>query len=224
MGFAMDRNLSDRVTEFISNKIIKMEYKPGDKIIESRIAQELGLSHSPIREALRVLEKNRLVELVPRKGAYVTKITETYADSLYDILIELLVLVIKKSVKNATAVDFEKIDAAITEAENAARADDTEAYYNAMLLFCVIGLSSCRDPLLEQIISGLLPSVKRLLYPSFPYRKNNLSENLRYLQEGSQHLKNRDAKKSVKCLRAIYNHELETLNESLKAGNFFNEK
>jgi len=221
MGFTMDGSLSDRVTEFIGNKIIKMEYKPGDKIIESRVAEELGLSHSPIREALRVLEKNRLVELVPRKGAYVTEITEAYADSLYDILIEMLVLVIRKSVRNATADDFAQVDAAIAEAEKSARADDTEAYYNAIILFCVTSLSSCHDPLLEQIISGLLPSLKRLLYPSFPYRKSNLSENFRYMQEGAQHVKNRDAGMAETCLRELYNLEKRTLNEGLKAGNFF---
>lgn len=221
MGFTMDGSLSDRVTEFIGNKIIKMEYKPGDKIIESRIAEELGLSHSPIREALRVLEKNRLVELVPRKGAYVTEITEAYADSLYDILIEMLVLVIRKSVRNATDDDFSQVDAAIAEAEKASNEGDTEAYYNAIILFCVTSLSSCHDPLLEQIISSLLPSLKRLLYPSFPYRKNNLSKNFTYMQEGARHLKNRDAGMAETCLRELYNLEKTTLNESLKAGNFF---
>jgi DNA-binding GntR family transcriptional regulator len=220
MGFTMDGSLTDRVTEFIANKIIKMEYKPGDKIIESRIAAELGLSHSPIREALRVLEKNRLVELIPRKGAYVTEITESYAESLYEILIELLVLVIKKSIQNATDEDLAKLDTAIEEAEKAAQSDNIEAYYNAIIVFCVACLSSSHDQLLEQIISGLLPSLKRLLYPSFPYRENS-AENLSYLQEGARHLKHRDADMAEKTLRELYLLERKTLTEGLKAGDFF---
>ena len=52
-------NIPDILTRDISEKIIRNEIKPGERIMEARIAEEMGVSRSPVREALRILEKNK---------------------------------------------------------------------------------------------------------------------------------------------------------------------
>ena len=73
MTFAPKETLAIQVAQYVSEKIIRSEFKPGEKIQEEKLAEELGVSRSPVRESLRILEKARLVEVVPRHGAHVTE-------------------------------------------------------------------------------------------------------------------------------------------------------
>jgi DNA-binding GntR family transcriptional regulator len=90
------KNLTEYVTNYISNKIITLEMKPGERILETAIAEELGLSRGPIRDSLKILEKYWLVELLPRRGARVTEITEKYINNIFDVLIELYSIFTRK--------------------------------------------------------------------------------------------------------------------------------
>lgn len=64
------------VFEKLKDSILKGELKAGQRLMESKIAKDLGVSRTPVREAIRKLEKENYVEMVPRKGAYVKKITK----------------------------------------------------------------------------------------------------------------------------------------------------
>ena len=72
----------DLVYKSIVNGIKKGDYLPGDRIVISRVARENGCSEIPVREALRRLESEKLVELVPNRGALVTRRGPDYAVKL----------------------------------------------------------------------------------------------------------------------------------------------
>ena len=61
--------------QFLSEKIITGELKPGQKMNESTVSVQLGISRPPLREALRLLEKNHLVVNIPRRGTYVAELS-----------------------------------------------------------------------------------------------------------------------------------------------------
>ena len=64
-------NLRDQIYDILKNMIVLREIKPGEKINEERLAQQTGVSRTPIREALCRLENEKIVKMVPRRGAYV---------------------------------------------------------------------------------------------------------------------------------------------------------
>jgi DNA-binding GntR family transcriptional regulator len=68
--------LSDQIREFIVDGITAGRWAPGERIVERRIATELGVSQGPVREALRQLETLRLIESMPNRGARVREFTE----------------------------------------------------------------------------------------------------------------------------------------------------
>lgn len=218
MSAIIKANLSESITDYITNKIIKIEYKPGERIVESKIAKELSVSHSPIREALRTLEKNRLVEHIPRKGVYVTELVESTIESLFDIVIELLVLVGKKTIKNATDDDINKINAIIDQIVRAAGVYDNEDYYNNVIAFGIFCLSICNDKLLEQIIYDLLPSIQRILYLSFAARETDLIKGAGLLVKGSDAISEKDQKTAETLLRKWLALEMKNAINGLKAG------
>ena len=75
--------LRDVVFNTLRQAILRGELKPGERLMEIQLANKLGVSRTPIREAIRKLELEGLVLMIPRKGAEVAEITEK---SLRDVL------------------------------------------------------------------------------------------------------------------------------------------
>jgi len=68
--------LGEVVFEYLRNAILAGELKPGERLMEVTIAEQLGVSRTPVREAIRKLEKESFVIMIPRKGAYVADLTK----------------------------------------------------------------------------------------------------------------------------------------------------
>jgi DNA-binding GntR family transcriptional regulator len=77
--------LRQQVKEVLLERILSHQYAPGDRLIETRIAQELGVSQAPVREALRELETLRFVESAPFKGAWVREVSDGELAEIYPI-------------------------------------------------------------------------------------------------------------------------------------------
>ena len=77
--------LHEEVSQYIKETILTGELKPGDRIVESRLAQELGVSQAPVREALRELEFSGLVEQKPFSGTYVKQVTVKEIRQFYEV-------------------------------------------------------------------------------------------------------------------------------------------
>ncbi len=77
------KSLSNLVYRDLKEKILKNQLLPGDKLIEMEIASKLGVSRTPVREALKKLEEDGLVTSLPRKSFIVSKISVKEAKNLY---------------------------------------------------------------------------------------------------------------------------------------------
>ena len=80
-----DRSLGGRVFKRLREDILKGRYKQQDELREATIGKELGVSRTPVREALRQLELEGLVTIVPNKGAYVTGISQKDIWDIYQM-------------------------------------------------------------------------------------------------------------------------------------------
>jgi DNA-binding GntR family transcriptional regulator len=85
-GKIINLSLFEEVAERIQQQIISQDLKPGERIDEQALAEQFGISRTPMREALKVLQAEGLVELVPRRGCFVARLTEKDLDDIYDIL------------------------------------------------------------------------------------------------------------------------------------------
>lgn len=80
-----DRSLRGKVFERLREDILSGVYKEKEELREVSIGEELGVSRTPVREALRQLELEGLVKIIPNKGAYVTGITQADVRDIYKI-------------------------------------------------------------------------------------------------------------------------------------------
>ncbi|MBW2004984.1 MAG: GntR family transcriptional regulator [Deltaproteobacteria bacterium] len=79
------KSLMTVVLDNIRRRILTGEFRPGQKINESEIAVNLGISRSPVREAFRILERDGLITTLPRKGSYITDISLRDLEELFEI-------------------------------------------------------------------------------------------------------------------------------------------
>lgn len=93
--------LSDQVKEELLDDILSGRYKPGDRLVESQIAKSMGLSQSPVREALRDLVAMRFVEVEPHKGARVRRVEEREILEIYPVRASLEELAGRLAAKNS---------------------------------------------------------------------------------------------------------------------------
>jgi len=77
--------LREQVKELLLERILSGTYRPGDRLVETRIAQELGTSQAPVREALRDLELLRFVESEPFRGARVRSVSPEELAEIYPV-------------------------------------------------------------------------------------------------------------------------------------------
>lgn len=77
--------LREQVKELILERIVDGTYKPGERLVETRIASELGTSQAPVREALRDLELLRFVESEPFRGARVREVSQEELIEIYPV-------------------------------------------------------------------------------------------------------------------------------------------
>jgi len=105
-----DSSLSHRVYQKIRNDILERHYKENDELKESTLGKELGVSRTPVREALRQLELEGLVTIVPNKGAYVTGISTKDVKDIYAIRSTLEGLAVRWAIENITPRQVDELE------------------------------------------------------------------------------------------------------------------
>lgn len=105
-----DQSLRGRVFQSIRDGILNGKYKEHEELKEAALGKELGVSRTPVREALRQLELEGLVTIIPNKGAYVTGITKKDIRDIYQIRSLLEGLCVKWATQHITEEQLAELD------------------------------------------------------------------------------------------------------------------
>ncbi len=132
----MDSNLKVSVNEYLPLRdivfntlrkaILKGELAPGERLMEKQLAEKMGVSRTPIREAIRKLELEGLVIMVPRKGAEVAMITEQDIKDVLEVRAALESLAVKLAIKHMKKEDVNELLAINDAFIGAAKRNDAE--------------------------------------------------------------------------------------------------
>ena len=124
-------SLHDQVAERVRALIFDRQLAPGELINENVLAEKWQISRTPLREALKVLAAEGLVELVPRRGCRVIEVTETDADELFPIMALLEGRCAFEATQHASADDLHDLQRMHDALERTAAAQDVDGYYKA---------------------------------------------------------------------------------------------
>lgn len=116
--------LRERVHDTLRGRIIDGIYQPGHRMVELELADQLGVSRAPVREALRALESEGFVTVVPRKGVVVSVLTARDVQELFDIREALDVLACRRAAERATPAELAELKAQVEAARSALKEQD----------------------------------------------------------------------------------------------------
>ena len=102
-------SLREECYKIIRERILNQTYLSGSKIDIDEIAKELGVSTTPVREAISRLMSEGFVYNIPRRGFYVSEFSPEYLEDIFDVREQLEILAVEKSAKKATEKDIEDL-------------------------------------------------------------------------------------------------------------------
>lgn len=117
--------LRDVVFETLRDAIITQVLKPGERLMEIQLADELGVSRTPVREAIRKLELEGLVVMVPRKGAYVAGVSMKDIHEVYEVRAALEMLAVSLAAERITEEELDALERQVLR-ESEAEAEQDE--------------------------------------------------------------------------------------------------
>lgn len=123
--------LYEQVAERLRTRIFSHELAPGSWIDEQALAEEYGISRTPLREALKVLAAEGLVQLKPRRGCYVAALSEQDLDDIFPVMALLEGQCARLAVARALPADVGRLEAIHEELERHAADRDADGFFDA---------------------------------------------------------------------------------------------
>lgn len=167
--------LRDVVFNTLRKAILTGELKPGERLMEIHLANRLGVSRTPIREAIRKLELEGLVTMIPRRGAEVAQITEKSLKDVLEVRRALDALCAELACERITDEGREALNDACIEFAAATRTKDATTIAKADVALHDIIVAATGNQRLVQLVNNLAEQMYR-------YR-------FEYIKDESQHEK-----------------------------------
>ncbi len=153
--------LRDVVFNTLRQAILRGELKPGERLMEIQLANKLGVSRTPVREALHKLEQEGLVLMIPRKGAEVADITEKSLRDVMDVRKALEELAVKRACEKITTEEMEELEAAGEEFKAALESRDVVEIAEADVSFHDVIYKAADNQKLVSLLNNLSEQMYR---------------------------------------------------------------
>lgn len=195
--------LRDEVFNTLRERILKGALKPGERLMEIHLADQLGVSRTPIREAIRMLELEGLVKMVPRKGAQVAKISREDLQDVLEVRKALDTLAVKLACERITEDEITKLKMAEEEFERVLKVGDTTQIAEADVAFHDVIQVASKNKRLKSMISNLAERIYRY---RFEYIKQQSDGGKTLVMEHREIIRCIEEKEVDEAIKAIELH------------------
>ncbi len=161
--------LARRIRDALLEGIISGELAPGERLKDSEIAARFGTSNTPVREALRLLVQDGVVEIVPYRGCVVRHIDPQEMADVFEVRMLLLGYAARRAATRLTAAQLQQLDALATEHEQALAAGDLERVAEAGHRFHGVLLEAVGNGTLARLSRDLSTRVRLARRAYLPY-------------------------------------------------------
>ena len=199
--------LRDVVFRTLRQAILTGEMKPGERLLEIHLANKLGVSRTPIREAIRMLELEGLVIMVPRRGAQVAQITEKSMSDVLEVRCALDELAVELACERISEEEKRELEDACGEFEKATVTKQVHVIAKADVEFHDIIFKAAGNPRLTQMINNLAEQMYRY---RFEYIKDETQHQMLIAEHRRicESISNRDVAAAKEAIRVhIENQE-----------------
>lgn len=165
----------------LRDAILTGVFRPGERLVEGHLCEQMGVSRTSIREALRRLEAERLITIVPNRGPSVTEIDWDQARQIYDVRALLEPEAAALFAARATPADVARMEAALAAFDAAVAGDEALEQLGATGRFYSVILAGCGNTVIAEILQGLVARITflRARSMSLPGRSAVSAEEMR---------------------------------------------
>ncbi len=181
--------LRDIVFETLRTAILEGGLKPGERVMEVQLAEKLGVSRTPVREAIRKLELEGLLVMIPRKGAYVADVSIKDVLNVLEVRASLEGLAASLAAERITEEEVEKLKQSAEQFEAMNKENDREGMILKDTEFHSVLLNASRNDKLLNIVEGLSDQVQRfrvIYFTEYSDAKNIIKEHRNILEAISE--------------------------------------
>ncbi|WP_298930206.1 phosphonate utilization associated transcriptional regulator [uncultured Ramlibacter sp.] len=205
-------SLTTVVQQEIERAILQGEYAPGSKLIEATLAEKMGVSRGPVREAFRMLEEAGLVRNEKNRGVFVRDIPIDEAVEIFDLRAAMDELVGRKLARDSTPAQKKELKALVDAMEKAVKATDAYNYHLLNLKF--------HDRLVEMAGNSKLTAIYRKLIKELSlFRRLNLADGWLLPISASEHrqiLKAIASGDADAAGRAMFDHVMDSKDRTIE--------
>ncbi len=158
----LNSTLTSRVYAVLKSKILSMELPPATRPRDEELAEELGVSNTPVREPIRQLEKDGLVETIPYRAGFVRKMPPEEVCEIYDVRMALEALAVRLAMDMSTPEQLKQIQTKVEEYERVFDSDDVSMGLEADFAFHDLIAQASGNRSLLEMLRGLATRVHSL--------------------------------------------------------------
>jgi DNA-binding GntR family transcriptional regulator len=130
--------LGEAAYEALRDAIMTKRFLPGERLMETELADEMGISRTPVREAMRRLEADGYVVIIPRKGSYVAGFSMKDVMDVFEIRTALEMLAAQRAAERATEEELDALKQAVSDMSNTGNGDllttvDSDARFHSLI-------------------------------------------------------------------------------------------
>jgi DNA-binding GntR family transcriptional regulator len=205
--FQSPGSLVEEAVRVITDRIVRGDLPPGTRLVEERLAADFGISRPPIRESFRVLEREGLVTISPRRGVWVRRFTPEEVRDIYLCRAVLRGLAARLAAQHMTPHLLQQLESALQVMERAAASGDAEQYQHDVSHFNALVVQFSGNLPLQELLRTLTLRARMLSFAalSFPDR---LQASLALHQSMLEAFRRGDAQTAERCSQ-------QTLEESI---------
>lgn len=207
--------LRDVVFQTLREAILKGDLRPGERLMELQLAAKLGVSRTPIREAIRMLEQEGLAVTIPRKGAEVARMTEKNMEDVLQIREALDDLAVQVACDKITQEQLENLMAAMKNFKNAVHAGDLKKIVAFDVEFHDIIYEATDNPKLVILLSNLREQIYRYRV-EYLKEKENYPMLVREHEEIVEALKQKNKERVVEAMRSHIRNQAEVVKNIIR--------
>jgi len=200
--------LREMVFDVLLEAIMSGQLPPGERLMEVQLAEEIGVSRTPVREAIRRLELEGFVVMIPRKGAYVAGLSIKDVTSIFEIRSALESLAVRLGAERITEEGLAVLDENLVEFDKNYEEGDTERYFKLDIAFHQALYKFSGNERLVQMMGNLTEQINR-------YRRVSMSDAVIRQHTIHEHRKIVEALRShdpKKAMEAMSEHMVHTEN------------
>ena len=173
MSFNAPKSMAEQIAQHLANQIISGDRVANERIQELKIVDELDVSRGSVREALLLMERRHLVEIVPRRGAMVAKINAESVENLFDVfgvLVTRLAILVAQRWKDG---ELDELVQHLVKLQSMASQEDREEFMSQVFVLLNMAYPLARNEYLHELLVNMQPAVHRCYALAQRYKPND---------------------------------------------------